>query len=111
MLRRGPMDLGRPWRGRRRRVSVACAVALTAGVLLANLVASQPVAAQGAHLASVVPDGLFTDLVKLDRKLARLIHDERTKGLDVFELVRRVDVITRAKQAMVDQFFTQPVYG
>src|SRR5437763_1442221 len=66
---------------------------------------------QSLAAASVVPEGLFTDLVKLDRKLARLIHEERTKGLDVHELARRVERIDHAKQAMVDQFFDQPVYG
>src|SRR5437764_347201 len=87
------------------------ASALIAGLLFAALVASQPVAAQSAHTASVVPGGLFTDLVKLDRKLAKLIHQERTKGLDVFELRRRVDEIAGAKLAMVDQFFDQQIYG
>src|SRR5947209_4110922 len=104
------MDPGRRSGRRRRRLAAAFATAVTAG-LFAAVVASQPVSAQTARAASFVPDGVFTDLVKLDRKLARLIHDERTKGLDVFELVRRVEVITRAKQAMVDQFFAQPVYG
>lgn len=103
------MDPGRP--RRRRRLSAAFVMALIARALLAALVASQPANAQSAHSASVVPDGLFTDLVKLDRQLARLIHDERTKGLDVFELRRRVDEIAGAKLAMVDQFFAQPVYG
>src|SRR5947209_5741269 len=101
------MDL----RGRSRRVGTAFAVALVAGSLFAAVVASQPVAAQSASVASVVPDRLFTDLVKLDRKLARLIHDERTKGLDVHQLRRRVDEIAGAKLAMVDQFFDQQVYG
>lgn len=49
--------------------------------------------------------------MKLDRKLAKLIHDERTKGLDTIQLRRRVDVIARAKLNMVDQFFAQLVYG
>src|SRR5437868_1310801 len=111
MLRWGPRDPGRPQRRRRRRVSAAFAVALIAGPLIAVLVVGQPASAQSARAASVVPNGLFADLVKLDRKLAKLIHEERTKGLDVVELARRVEVITRAKQAMVDQFFDQPVYG
>jgi cell division protein FtsB len=98
------------WR-RRRRARSAFTVPLIAASLLAALVAAQPVAAHSARVASVVPDGLFTDLVQLDRKLAKLIHDERTKGLDVHQLRQRVDLIARAKLGMVDQFFDQPVYG
>src|SRR5437764_1002351 len=94
-----------------RRFATAFATGVLAAAVLAGLVLSQPGAGQTARAASVVPEGLLTDLVKLDRKLAKLIHEERTKGLDVFELHRRVERITHAKQAMVDQFFDQPVYG
>src|SRR5436305_583260 len=94
-----------------RRLATAFATGLLAAAVLAGLVLCQPVAGQPARGASVVPEGLLTELVKLDRKLAKLIHEERTKGLDVFELHRRVERINHAKQAMVDQFFDEPVYG
>ena len=58
----------------------------------------------------VVPDALFTDLVHIDRKLARLIHDER-EGLPFGQTTSRVHQIHRAKLRMVDQFFGQEVYG
>src|SRR2546423_783972 len=107
-------DRQRPYSNRPpriRRLATAFATGLLAAAVLAGLVFSHPVVEGPARAASDVPEGLFTDLVQIDRKLAKLIHEERTKGLEPHQLRQRVDVIARAKLAMVDQFFDQQVYG
>jgi hypothetical protein len=62
--------------------------------------------------ATGVPAALLTDLADIDTSLTKLIHDERSKGIDAMDLVRRVRQIDqRSKLPMVDEFFGQPIYG
>src|SRR5579862_3647753 len=97
-------------RGRRHRV-VAVALALllfgAAGRLVA---AARSASGAPARAASVVPDGLFSDLVGLDRKLTKLIDRVRKDGFQVSD-IHAIKEIKDEKLRMVDQFFGQTVYG
>jgi hypothetical protein len=56
------------------------ATALVLAVLVGALVGSEPVQSRNAGTQSVVPNGLFTDLVKIDRKLSTLIDGLERNG-------------------------------
>ena len=90
----------------RTSLSILLALVLLGGGL-SFIVGGQPQAR-----ADTVPEGLFADLTFLNKKLGDLIRDERKgDGLDYPDLVPRVTEIQKAKQEMVDEFFTTEIYG
>jgi len=82
-----------------RRARIACVTVL--GVLVGVLIGSQPIAGHSAGIASLVPDGLFTDLVKIDRRLSKLIDGLQKDGWQRDDLFA-VRAIEDAKLRMVD---------
>jgi hypothetical protein len=94
----------------RRRLVVLALITLVSVPAVGMLAGAQSVADQPARTASVVPGGLFTDLVRLDRTLARLIDRVRTDGFQP-EDVTAIKGIQTEKLNMVDRFFGQTVYG
>src|SRR5579859_2836474 len=100
-----------------RRTSVVLGVLAAVGALAIAAVASggaDPGTASSSWLTrrASVPSGLLKDLIRLDQGLTQLIREERRgDGLSHDELLRRVTEIKKAKLAMVDRFFGEPVYG
>jgi hypothetical protein len=101
------MDPGQGGGQCRRRLGAAFAAAVTAGGLVAAVVASQPLAAQSLAHAATTPSALFGAFVKLDRKLTRAI-DEAKNGASVELLIHK---IRDGKLAIVDGAMTAPIDG
>ncbi len=76
---------------------------------MSALLGSRPASGHTVRGASVVPPGLFTSLVKIDRKLAKLI-DAVPKELPG-PLIRQMTAIANDKRTMVDQYFADVTYG
>lgn len=90
-----------------RLAAIGLAVGLVTGMLVITSGATQTSARVESRAA--IPDGLFTDLVKIDRKLAKLI-DAVPNELPG-PLIRRMNEIANDKREMVNQYFGDSTYG
>jgi hypothetical protein len=88
-----------------RLAAILAVVGFAAGVLAITSGAPQT----SAQAEAQAPDGLFTSLVKIDRKLAKLIHavPDELPG----PLIRRMTEISNDKREMIDQYFDNSTYG